>query len=337
VASKFDNPVVDADAWARRTAARLRLIHSSFSDQTFEQKKMYLEDEIEFALEDAGAADPEQRKDLLDKLSGAFPIFSEMQESTVAAAMETRPAADPLEQFLDHWNQSGSEQRSRISKALAAAGIAAAAPSLETAAAVPAELAERVKLPTRPEEIADFTRGIEQLWKELGEPSTAADFNRLFKLLGMLASATRDLHKFIWEFWRQGAPRELQSAMASGFSDPFEKIVAAYLRGDEGSSSRDLAVEIEKTKRLMLGVCVAVRRGAEEFARGHHQVFAPENIESAVTVEETAGDSSRVRDLGRKCWEKYKQLSKHMTPDAVDQEFQRVFAGVMAAWLRSRS
>lgn len=297
---------------------------------------MYLEDEIEFALEDAGAVDPEQRKELLDKLSGSFPIFSE-PAAAPSPSPEVRPAADPLEQFLDHWKNASPEQRERLSQTLASAGITAPAPAAASASSLPEEIASRVKLPTRPEEIADFTRGIEQLWKELSSPAATADFNRLFKLLGMLSAAMRDLHKFIWEFWRQGAPRELQSAMASGFSDSFEKIVAAYLRGDEGASSRDLAVEIEKTKRLMLGVCVAVRRGAEEFSRGHHQVFAPENIESAVTVEETAGDSSRVRDLGRKCWEKYTQLSKHMTPDAVDQEFQRVFAGVMAAWLRSRS
>lgn len=297
---------------------------------------MYLEDEIEFALGDAGALDPDQRRDLLDKLSGCFPVFSDSSESAPTSVAEAVAKADPLEQFLDLWKHAGGEHRERISTALANAGVIAPV-AQSPGGSLPAEITERVKLPSRPEEIDDFTRGLEQLWKELAAPSAPADFNRLFKLLGMLASATRDLHKFIWEFWRQGAPRELQSAMASGFSEPFEKMVAAYLRGDESSSSRDLAVEIEKTKRLMLGVCVAVRRGAEEFARGHHQVFAPENIESAVTVEETAGDSSRVRDLGRKSWEKYTQLSKHMTPDAVDQEFQRVFAGVMAAWLRSRS
>jgi len=297
---------------------------------------MYLEDEIEFALGDAGALDGDQRRDLLDKLSGCFPVFSDSAESALASVAAAVAKADPLEQFLDLWSQAGSDLRERISIALTQAGVIA--PAAKSAqGSLPAEVSERVKLPARPEEIDDFTRGVEQLWKELASPAAAVDFNRLFKLLGMLASATRDLHKFIWEFWRQGAPRELQSTMASGFSEPFEKMVAAYLRGDEASSSRDLAVEIEKTKRLMLGVCVAVRRGAEEFSRGHHQVFAPENIESAVTVEETAGDSSRVRDLGRKCWEKYTQLSKHMTPDAVDQEFQRVFAGVMAAWLRSRT
>ena len=297
---------------------------------------MYLEDEIEFALGDAGALDGDQRRDLLDKLSGCFPVFSDSAESAPASVAEAVAKADPLEQFLDLWAQAGTDHRERISISLTHAGVIA--PAAKSAqGSLPAEVSERVKLPARPEEIDDFTRGLEQLWKELASPAAAVDFNRLFKLLGMLASATRDLHKFIWEFWRQGAPRELQSTMASGFSEPFEKMVAAYLRGDEASSSRDLAVEIEKTKRLMLGVCVAVRRGAEEFSRGHHQVFAPENIESAVTVEETAGDSSRVRDLGRKCWEKYTQLSKHMTPDAVDQEFQRVFAGVMAAWLRSRT
>ena len=297
---------------------------------------MYLEDEIEFALGDAGALDGDQRRDLLDKLSGCFPVFSDSAESAPTSVAEAVAKADPLEQFLDLWAQAGTDHRERISIALTHAGVIA--PAAKSAqGSLPAEVSERVKLPARPEEIDDFTRGLEQLWKELASPAAAVDFNRLFKLLGMLASATRDLHKFIWEFWRQGAPRELQSTMASGFSEPFEKMVAAYLRGDEASSSRDLAVEIEKTKRLMLGVCVAVRRGAEEFSRGHHQVFAPENIESAVTVEETAGDSSRVRDLGRKCWEKYTQLSKHMTPDAVDQEFQRVFAGVMAAWLRSRT
>lgn len=336
MASKIESPVIDPDAWARRTAARLRLIHSSFSDQSFEQKKLYLEDEIEFALGDAGALDPHQRRELLDKLSTCFPVFNDGPSAAQPAPLAQAAAkGDPVENFIGHWKQAGNEQRQRISALLSQEGIFPAPQTSSTALAT--EVTDRVALPARPEEIADFTRGIDQLWKELAATSATADFNRLFKLLGMLASAMRDLHKFIWEFWRQGAPRELQATMASGFSDPFERIVASYLRGEDAASSRDLAVEIEKTKRLMLGVCVAVRRGAEEFARGHHQMFAPENIETAVTVEETASDSSRVRELGRKCWEKYSQLSKHMTPDAVDHEFQRIFSGVMAAWLRSRN
>ncbi len=338
MASKFQSPVIDTDAWARRTAARLRLIHSSFSDQGFEQKKAYLEDEIEFALEDAGALDSIQKRTLLEKLSGCFPVFTDQGESAapgapVAEASRNTVKVDPLEQFLAHWTQAGPEQREHISQTLSAAGIT---PPAASGAALPHEISDRMVLPARAEELSDFSRGIEQLCRELGAPGAQVDINRLVKLLGILAASMRDLHKFIWEFWRQSAPRELQGMMASGFTSTFEATVAAYLRGDEQSSSRELAGEIEKTKRLMLGICFAVRRGAEEFARSHHQLYAPENIENAVAIEETASSASRVRDLGRKSWDKYCQLSKHLTPDAVDQDFQRVFCGALVAWLRSR-
>lgn len=342
MASKFQSPANDPDAWAKRTAARLRLIHSSFSDQTFEQKRTYLEDELEFALEEAGALEGSQRKALLDRLSGCFPDFSTNAPLAPASQPTAPPAvgqADPLIAFIDHWNAASADQRQKISDTLRSAGVIAPTPTpspAATSAGLPQELITRVKLPGKPDEIDDLNRGLDQLWKELAAEPDQIEFNRIFKVLGMLSGAMRDLHKFIWEFWRQGAPRELQSVMSSGFSEPLERAIASYLRGDGQTSSRDLAVEIEKSKRLMLGVCVAVRRGAEEFARGHHRVFSPESIESAVVVEETSTDASRVRDLARKCWEKYCQLSKHQTADAVDQEFQRVFAGVMAAWLRSR-
>gem|GEM_PF-3715285 len=339
MASKFQSPVIDTDVWARRTAARLRLIHSSFADQGFEQKKTYLEDEIEFALEDAGALDAIQKRTLLDKLSGCFPVFTDHAGSVASAggpSQEPRSTkkVDPLEQFLEHWNEASPEQRDRISGALSAAGItptpqAAAAPSL------PPEISTRVILPTRPDELMDLTRGLDQLWRELDTPAAPIDFNRLFKLLGMLASSMRDLHKFIWEFWRQSAPRELQSLMTSNFLSSFEGTVAAYLKNDDQSSSRELAAEIEKTKRLMLGICFAIRRGTEEFARGHHRMFAPENIENTVAIEETASDASRVRDLGRKSWDKYTKLTKHLTADSVDQEFQRAFCGALVSYLRS--
>lgn len=343
VASKFQSPANDPDAWARRTAARLRLIHSSFSDQTFEQKKTYLEDELEFALEEAGALDGLQRKALLDKLTGCFPDFMANTPAPQPLAGNETPVSgqvDCLAGLIDQWSTASPEQRQKITETLRAAGVIPPAPAVSSSTAavgLPQELTSRVKLPARADEFEDLSRGLDQLWKELAAEPEQIEFNRLFKVLGMLSGAMRDLHKFIWEFWRQGAPRELQSVMASGINEPLERAIASYLRGDGQTSSRDLAAEIEKSKRLMLGVCVAVRRGAEEFARGHHRVFSPENIEGAVVVEETSGDASRVRDLARKCWEKYCQLSKHMTADAVDQEFQRVFAGVMAAWLRSRS
>ncbi len=344
MARENQSSVFDADSWARRTASRLRLIHSSFADQGFDQKRAYLEDEIEFALEDAGAVGDAQKRELLDRLAGCFPVYSEGPAPAAAPAESRSPQAkaDPVEAFLETWKSAGQEQRERISRALLSAGILPPQPTgggSGGGGGVPPEIAERVQLPLRPDELEDLTRGLDQLAKELGgmEAGDRLDFNRLFKLLGMMVAALRDLHKFLWEFWRQSAPRELQAACMSGFAEPFERIAAAYLRGEERSSSRDLAIEIEKTKRLMLGVCVAVRKGAEEFARSQHQVFAPENIENAVMIEETAADRAKVRDLGRKSWEKYSQLSKHMTPDSIDQEFQRVFAGVMMAWLRSRS
>ncbi|MDB6079532.1 MAG: hypothetical protein JWO82_3279 [Akkermansiaceae bacterium] len=338
MARENQSAVFDADAWARRTASRLRLIHSSFADQGFDQKRTYLEDEIEFALDDAGAVSESQKRDLLDRLAGCFPVYSETGGSAVAApvAASSSPQAkvDPLDALMEEWSRAGQERRDQITRTLASAGIV---PVPAAGGALALEIAERVTMPVRPEQIDDFVRGLDQLWKELGGEGGTADFNRLFKLLGMLAAAMRDLHKFLWEFWRQSAPRELQANYASGFHEPFERMVAGYLRSDEQCSSRDLAVEIEKTKRLMLGVCVAVRKGAEEFGRSHYQTFAPENIENAVVIEETATDRAKVRDLGRKAWEKYSTLSKHMTPDSIDQEFQRAFAGVMTAWLRSRS
>lgn len=345
MASKNQFQPSDTEAWARRTAARLRLIHASFSDQGFDQKRTYIEDEIEFALDDAGAVMEDQRHGMLERLANCFPLGGDVEggrgrvgsPATGARAEATDGAEEPLQALIGFWRSGDAEQRARITQALVAAGIV---PDAQVAGGVPMEISSRVKLPHRADSYMEFNRGLDQLWKELGIPERdagrVADFNRLFKLLGILISAQRVLHKFLWEFWRDTVPLNLQSAWVSGISEPLEKSIAAYLAGEEGVRSIDIATEVEKTKNLILAVCVAARKGAEEFARSQHRHLAPDNIEYAVQAEETAMESSRVKDLGRKAWNKYRQLSKHMTPDAINYEFHRVFSGVMIAWLRKR-
>lgn len=339
VASKIPPLRLEPEIWARKTANRLRLIQSSFLDQGQEQRRLYLEEEIEFALDEIDTVASEDRQRFLSALEDCFPTFV---ESSAGTSRADAPVAhlqkeDALESVLSRLPGLDEEGRKRV---LSVLGVEFPAPSGSSGEGASARFSAKVRLPERADEIEDFERGIQQLYKGLlgvQDDGARMEFSRVVKLLGILGIAFRDLHQFVWEFWRQTASRDLQSTWRSTLHGPFEDALRDYLHGSGEVGSREVADEVERTKRLMLGICFAVRRGAEEFGRSHHQVFAPDNIENAVLIEQDVVDASKVKELPRKSWEKYRQLCRHLTPDSIDSEFGRIFSSVISAWLRSRT
>ena len=268
VASKNPPLRLEPEIWARKTANRLRLIQASFLDQGEEQRRLYLEEEIEFALDEIDTVGDEERRRFLASLEDCFPIFAEPVGgmSRVDLPMAHARHEDPLELVLGHLPGLDDEGRRRV---LSALGVESPAPSVSSAEGPGSRFSARVRLPEKAEEIEDFERGIQQLCKELGgsqDDGGRLEFNRLVKLLGILGSAFSDLHQFIWEFWRQTASRDLQSTWRSTLHGPFEDALRDYLQGSGEVGSREVAAEVERTKRLMLAICFAVRRGAGALA-----------------------------------------------------------------------
>ena len=339
-----ENNVNDPVQWARRTAARLRATRASFSDQPAEITRPHLEDEVVYALEDASIADDQEKKELyLEHLAALFPVFGELSSNTAPIPSDSAPqlqepsqeiqTQSPVDTAISAWEKADPAEKEAITKAL---GLEKQEPeSSENAALAPA-LSCAVHFPQSSTELTDFEHSYRLLWSELGTtPDDPAEFNRILKLLGMYSKTLGGLHKAVWEFWNGIAPREAKSVVHSSSSGGLGATVAPYLQGKAGSSSQQAYTEIALINLLTTALIYGMQKGSEEFSRVLFQKLSPENIENAVVVEDSAANSNKVKDLQRKCWDKYVQLNRSLTADALDEELGRSIGLCMAAFLKN--
>ena len=329
----------DPAHWARRTAARLRATRASFSDQPTEAARPHLQDEVLFALEDAGLADnPAQKEIHLQHLAALFPVFGELAvENTKNSEFETAtipaPKQTPVEAAVSAWEKADESEREAIAQALGLEHPKQAEPEKIS---LPPQLMEALNLPQSSAELADFENSFRLLWSELNEtPENLTEFNRILKLLGMYSKTLGGLHKAVWEFWYSIAPREARNLIRSSSQEGLAALVSPYLQGKEGASSQKAYTEITLINLLTTALIYGVQKGSEEFSRVLFQKLSPENIENAVVVEDSAANSSKVKDLQRKCWDKYVQLNRSLTADSLDEELGRSIGLCMAAFLKN--
>lgn len=330
----------EREMWAARAAGKLRAIHASFADQSADQRRAYLEDELDYALSERESQTGETRDALLEALEMLFPVFGRVEPAVVEAAAPPPVAARVEEERgIDGMLEELGRRRGELSPAqLGRLGeILGVTASQASAAGMPAEVAERFEFPASGPELQDMARAVTQMWKDLevAEAPATIRVTRLLKLVGILFAAYKDLRSVVWPFWRHIAPRELASRLDSQLEMAFEETVAGYLTGALGG--RELQVEVEIVKRLMIGLIASTGKAAEEYGRLFNRRLSPDAIADAVALEESAGDVSRVKDLGRKCWDKYLQLARNLTADATEEEFLRVFAERMAAYVKSNA
>ena len=319
--SKIEN----SHTWGVRTAARLRAVHAGFSDLSQEERSGYLSDEIEYALEDAAGIAGETRQSLLTTLEAYFPVYGDEAAHAAAEPAVREPAisgeaprselplATMLEQLCDRAHELTPTQIQKLAGVLAEHGYSG--PS----SALPKPVADKLAFPLTPAEVDDCLRSINQLWVEMGASDADGQvlrLNRLLKMLGILTGGFRDIYRFIWPFWREMATRELNSQVFPEFPNGLESAVESFITGGEVNSSTFFS-EIEKTKKILASVLFGLRKGAEEYGKLYERKFSTEAIADAVAMEESASDVSRIRELSRKCWDKYSQLTKHQTADAI--------------------
>ena len=339
-----ENNVNDPVQWARRTAARLRATRASFSDQPAEVARPHLEDEVVYALQDADIAEDREQKELyLEHLAALFPVFGELNSDVASSPTESAPQAleplqeapplSPVDAAVAAWESADPAEKEAIASAL---GLEKEDTNKSDGTILPSALNSAVNFPQSSSELSDFENSYRLLWSELGTtPEDPAEFNRILKLLGMYSKTLGGLHKAVWEFWNGIAPREAKSVVHSSSSGGLGAIIAPYLQGKEGASSQHAYTEIALINLLTTALIYGMQKGSEEFSRVLFQKLSPENIENAVVVEDTAANSNRVKDLQRKCWDKYVQLNRSLTPDALDEELGRSIGLCMAAFLKN--
>ncbi len=321
--------------WAKRTARRLRVSHHSFADQTFEEKREFLEDELDFALGDVGAESGPMREKYLDALADLFPVFGDLGMDSAlmpARSQEDQKPAEkrmtPSEMVLEGWATAGENERADL---IAKLGLKTPAPVATTGAMVP----ESVSMPEDEAGLADLERTMSRVkgFFRIADDEQVS-FTRLFKLLGMLADHFDKLHAFVWDFWESMCPRDLEGTIEPLLHGKLAASVRSYLLAEGDVSSQELSNDVSMTRLLALAACSSIKQGGEEFGRQFGSRFSPDEIESSVIIEDTGGDPSRVKELEKKSWAKYRQLAKNLTPEGVDDEFQVLLGRIMAAWMK---
>lgn len=324
-ATAVNNEMMKTDnrlTWCLKTAARLRAVHASLSDLAIDARDGYLKDEIEYALDDAAGIPGESRHSLLKALEDHFPVYG-IDDSSAAAEPNSvskpdhvsKPNdADSCLEYLTKNIDSLTEQQRKILSSL----VKDVAPRPEPVAAqLPA--VRGLVLPEGAAEMDDFQKALQGMCAELsmqGEGDNTPRLNRLIKMVGMLTGAYRDLYRFVWPFWKEMAGREMQSQFHPTFPSGLQDAIGAYLTGGD-INSRDFYSEIDKTKKMLISLLFGLRKGAEEFGKAQERRYSCDAILDSVALEESASDVARIKERERKCWDKYSQMTKHLTTASV--------------------
>jgi hypothetical protein len=320
--------------WGIKTAARLRAVHAGFPDLGEEERRGYLVDEIEYALEDASTVPGETRQSLLETLEDYFPVFGET--ASVAPSLEQQAAQPPqapaaardqaIDGMVDDLCARSRELNPAQLRKLADLMSAVAPPNSSNT--LPQPLTEKLAFPASAVEVDDFLKSVSQLWLELGvqgDDEPPLRLNRLLKMLGILSGGFRDIYRVLWPYWSEMAPRELKAQVAAAYPHGLEAAIQSFVTGGEVGGG-EFHREVEKTKRTLLSILFGLRKGAEDYGKLYERKFSPEAIADTVLLEESATDPGRVREFGRKCWDKYTQLSKHQTADTIHDEIVKTVA-----------
>ena len=337
----------DANAWCVRTAARLRSVYASFSEDQAERRVGFLEDELEFALEEGEGIPGENRASLLKSLEWMFPSYGDSgnddraNEPPPTDASGDSRQAEPEELTMDAlitalMSRSGEMTQANLRDLAAVLGEASNhSPGLN----LPPEIDSQVSFPKDAAEIDDCTKAIHQLWRIMNvEPGAQHELrlSRMVKMLAILTGAVRDLHSFAWMFWKESAPREAAALISSGVSGQVDAMVADYVSGGQ-TSSGEFFKEIDKTKKVIIGLLFACHRAGLDYGRQCERLYSPDAVETAVTTEETADSEAKVRDLDRKCWDRYKRLAQNRTAETMHDEFLRVLAENVHAYMKQHA
>ncbi len=313
--------------WGIKTAARLRAVHASFPDLSPEDRSGYLMDEIEYAIEDASSIPGETRTSLLETLEDYFPVFNDAPVADPPPPVEVRGGEEPtlgglVDQLCARSAELTQSQMQKLASVVAELG------NHNLGGSVPKAVTDKLAFPSTAPELEDFAKSVTQLWLELGAPAgadTPLRLNRMLKMLGILSGGFRDIYRFLWPYWSELAPRELKAQVAATYPNGLESAILSFVTGGEVGGG-EFHAEVEKTKRILLSILFGLRKGAEEYGRLYERKFSPEAITDTVALEESASDVGRIRELGRKCWDKYTQVTKHQTADAVHDEIVRAIA-----------
>ena len=282
----------ETNRWAAELAARLRLLQSSFADDSAETRERILNEELEQALK---AVSLGKRKESIEALAEEFPV-PESLDLPRAEKAPVLPAApdDPAvlaERLLNLVRTSAPEESAAILKQIQDSGLLPGTHggSLE----VPEELRKRM------EKLA---------------PDKPLDLGRALRLLDILIEVTGNLDQLVWQVWKNIAVKSVIQHETGAYSD-FRKTLAPYLSGDSEVSTDQMKQIVNKTRKLASGLMAAMGTVGEISAHKYLDRLSPDAIRKIAEA-----DSGVFESLEKKCWRKYAGIFESLNRAAIERE-----------------
>lgn len=284
-------------------ANRLRLLQIDFADQSEEDRRGYLGEELSRVL---ASLPPSERKQFLEELQSRFPTWdSNVRLESNAPA---RPAFDEKElsdaSFLVTRLTAVAqtlppERKAAVIQRLKEAGLAASAGG---AVAWPEAQANdlRAKLQMAGNDPLDPTRVLE--------------------LLTQLAEVACSLDQVVWNTWRVMSPQGTIKRPAV-----LQKTMTRFIAGDQDVPRGQVSQDVGKLRQLIAALIGAVSQTGR-FAMQHFKSFWPDEIKVLVG---TSGFG-----LEGRYWRKYVELAGAMDANAVQDAIRQAIAEYAEALIR---
>jgi len=278
----------EASSWAQEVAGRLRMLQTSFADDSPATRQEYLVEEIERSLK--GIVE-NSRAEYLGALARRFPgperVGAVSPKATPVPVEPVKKTVEEIaEELLGRVGELTEQGKARLAERFQASGLIARPGQ---AVDLPPEL--RAKLGLRPDQVVDE--------------------ERLSKLCAALLETVATLDNLVWNLWKTIAPK---SAVQRDPGDGFRRTVGRYLAGDREVATLQIKQILEKTRQLLAGLLSAIGPTGESYARHHLETFAPEKIRATV---ETGGFLTNVE---QKCWRRYVTLAGELNGPTIEKQ-----------------
>ena len=281
-------------AWASKSAMRLRFVQADFSDRSPEERRSFLQDEVQRALKDIA---PDKRGRHAQALAEHFPTGFINNQAVDATPSENSPEAliDALVKIAPKLPKS----------LLADFGL-----RLQEAGYM--EIKSTTLMDAPPD---DLLKSIPL------DPLQSVDLQRLYRTLAIFAEYYIGLETIIWRTWQEIAPTSPVRRDQTSMGD-VKKVSARYLHGDSEVSSEQLRQIVERTRKVMGGLLGAIPAGGAAFLERFLSDFAPEKITALAKMDKSLSWGSE----DAKSWNKYKKMAEDQKGQVFEEKMYEAIA-----------
>ena len=281
-------------AGASKSAMRLRFVQADFADRPAEERRSFLEDEVQRALKDIA---PDRRPRYAQALAEHFPTGFINSQSVDATPSENSPEA-LIEALV------------KIAPKLPKSLLADFGLRLQEAGYM--EIKSTTLMDAPPD---DLLKSIPL------DPLQSVDLQRLYRTLAIFAEYYIGLETIIWRTWQEIAPTSPVRRDQTSMGD-VKKVSARYLHGDSEVSSEQLRQIVERTRKVMGGLLGAIPAGGAAFLERFLSDFAPEKITALAKMDKSLSWGSE----DAKSWNKYKKMVEDQKGQVFEEKMYEAIA-----------